>query len=191
MWNRGHKPLSAFLLLACIALILISPVQAVFSPVVNVSHSDVYYNITTTFAPVESTPDWLFILTAGLGIAMLGISLIIKPGAMPKDSALLLSIVSIVPLSIAAWMSLAIDTIASSGVSSEIIHYQSLPVLPSGYIINDTHVDWTLMEHHVIYFPLPITVMLIVFCGISIINIMRIRAEQKILPGETSNAAED
>lgn len=169
--------LFAFILLS---FILACPAQAVFSPVINTTETDVHYNITSTFGPAGSTPAWLFLVVAVLGIGMLGISICIKQNELPKDGALLISLISIIPLLTATWMSLSIDVIASYGS------------VQGMYIINNsTSMEYIMLEHHIIYNPLPVTIMFIILCGVSILNTLRIRAEQKILLGETDNGIED
>jgi hypothetical protein len=135
-----------------------SAYSADFTPIFNPATDTVHYNVTYELDKSATTPFDIWAAAIIVGLVLFLFSLL----ALPNGAEDIVSVMAWIPLAFASWSSFAVDSIVSSGVTSQ-----------SG--------TYVLMEHHLVQTFPTIGLMLLVFLVVAIGNTYRIVSLHKKL----------
>lgn len=147
--------------LTLLLLFLVSPVLANpdFTPVIG---DPTHYNLSYSWATNAATPFPLWLFVAMLGLTLLFASFVLKPDQGNDVCALIAPF----PILIATVQSLSIDITGGAGVAA---------------LSNGAANTWVLLENHIIYSPIWISLFFGVIFIVSILNIYRVYVNAKAL----------
>jgi len=145
--------------------LLITPVMAnpYYTPVIPATGTDTtYYNVSYMLAQNSSTPFAFWLFMALLGLTLLFASFVLKE-AQGND---ICAIMAPFPILITAWQSLSVDIAGGAGVAA---------------IGGDVTNTWVLLENHIIYSQLLISLFFALLFIVSLLNIYRVWLNGKII----------
>jgi hypothetical protein len=148
-------------IIAFLVLLLVSPVLANpdFTPIIE---DPTHYNISYSLATNAATPFPLWLFVAMLGLTLLFASFVLKP-AQGNDVC---ALIAPLPILITAWQSLSVDIIGGAGVAA---------------LSDGTTDTWVLLENHIIYSPILLSMVFVLLFIVSILNIYRVYVNAKTL----------
>ena len=141
--------------------LLITPVMAnpYYTPVIPATGTDTtYYNISYMLASNSATPFAFWLFMAMLGLTLLFASFVLKE-AQGND---ICAIMAPFPILITAWQSLSVDIMGGYGVA----------------VSGNT---WVLLENHIIYSQILISLLFALLFIISLFNIYRVWLNSKVI----------
>jgi hypothetical protein len=166
------------ILLFCIAaILLITTVNAAitpnWTPYFDVTTGDeIHYNQSSTLDNSGSTPWEMWWASGLIGLVLFLLSLRPRTSAMELEVDAIIGSISIVPILFCGWASFNIDRITGYGVTG-------LSELETASGITISH-EFVMMINHTIYnFPV-IGILMFIFAGVAVFNVIRILAQHKL-----------